>query len=164
MEITLNNVRRDGKWLRADICFPVLDGEDWMLNHISFRNKEFETRDHHGLVIDPIIPAKDGKPGRRCDMVGFDLGETVDLSEFTITVYSIYAPPREGGTCTRAEIVTRALAEQGIKVACVEREGFEGYQILEKPDSMSETEANQRIMDVMWYVIKGPWEFNARLH
>lgn len=164
MKITLNNIRRDGKWLNADICFPVLDGEDWMLNHISFSNGEIDTRDHSSIVIEPIIPAKDGIPGRRCDTVMFDLGEAVDLSEFTITVHSIYAPPREGGTCDRAKIVAQKMAEQGIKIACVQEDNFDGFQVVEKPASMSEAEAGQLVMDAMWYVIKGPWMFNARLY
>lgn len=164
IEITVNNIRREKNELEADICFPVLDGEDWMLHKLSFLYGNTTTSDYEGLVIDPIIPAENGIPGRRCDTIYFSLPEYVDLSEFTITVHSIYAPPREGGTCARAEIVAQRLAEQGIKAACVQEENFEGYQVVEKPASMSEAEAGQLLMDAMWYVIKGPWEFNARLH
>lgn len=164
IQITVNNIRRDKNKLEADICFPVIDGEDWMLHKLSFRYGEIVTSDYEGLVIDPIIPAENGIPGRRCDTIYFSLPDYVDLSEFTITVHSIYAPPREGGTCDRAEIVAQKMAEQGIKIACFQEDNFDGFQVVEKPASMSEAEAGQLVMDAMWYVIKGPWVFNARLH
>lgn len=163
LEIHLSNIRRSENKLYVDICFPVLDKEDWSLRQLSLQYDGNDMRDWGGLVIDPIIPAADGKPGRRCDMVYFFLPDTVNLADFTISVISINAPPREGQTCQRSNAVQPKLDARGIKVVCQEGEGFAGYKILSKPVDMSQNEATQLVLEAVDFTITGPWEFHIHL-
>lgn len=164
IEIHLKNIRHVDNLLKTDICFPLPDNEDWMLNQLSLQYDGIEVSDWGGIVIEPIIPAENGKPGMRCDMVYFSLPQSVSLSEFTITVISIWAPAREGSACQRANIVQQKLAQQGIQAVCQEGNGIVGYQIVDKPASMSHEEAQKILLEEQFFTIKGPWEFNIRLH
>jgi hypothetical protein len=165
IEITVHNIRRGDNMLKADICFPVLDSEDWMLNQLALQCNGKEIRDWGGSLIDPIIPAMNGQPGKRCDMVYFSVSDQEQISDFTISVLSIYAPPREGGMCERIDSIQKQLDKQesGLKINCQEGNEMAGYQIVAKPDTMSEGEARIVIMDVINRTIQGPWEFFVRL-
>lgn len=165
IEITVHNIRRGDNRLKADICFPVLDSEDWMLNQIVLRYDGKEIRNSGGLLIDPYIPAANGQPGRRCDMVYFSVSDEEEISEFTISVISIYAPPQEGGMCERVDEIQKQLDKQdsGIKLICQEANGMAGYHIVAKPDAISEEDARKTIMNAINHTIQGPWEFTVRL-
>jgi hypothetical protein len=165
IEITAHNIRRGENMLKADICFPVVDSEDWMINQIALQYNGKEIRDWGGSLINPIIPAGNGKQGRRCDMVYFSVPDQEEISEFTINVISIYAPPREGGMCERIDTIQKQLDRQdsGIKIKCQEGNGMAGYQIVAKPDTVGEEEAQKIIMNAMNHTIQGPWKFTVRL-
>ncbi len=165
IEITAHNIRRGDNQLKADICIPIVDSDDWMLNQISLQYNGKEIKDWGGSLIDPYIPASDGQPGRRCDMVYFAVSDQEEITEFTISVISISAPPREGGMCERIDTIQKQLDAQnsGIKLACQEGNGMAGYHFLTKPDAMSENEARIVVMNVMNRVTQGPWNFLVRL-
>ena len=160
IEIHLKNVRRANGKLEADLCFSMPDNEDWMLRKLSLRYAGSEQiGDWGSLIIPPIVPAANGQPGRRCDSIYFYVPDSADLSEFTITVYSIDAYPREGMMCTRIESVQQKLDALKIKMVCTSGDHSDSYQIVEKPASMSETEAQTLAMEIIDRTIKGPWEF-----
>ena len=65
--------------------------------------------------------------------------------------------------CDRIDEVTKTLSVKGIKVSCQMQEWGGGFQIISKPETMSEEEAYTLLSDVVNRTIKGPWEFSVRL-
>ena len=165
IEIHASNIRRETNKLTTDICFQMPNNEDWMINQIALRYEGKEIKDWEGSLIEPILPATITQLGRRCDAVSFNLSDNTSLSEFTIIVFSIYAPPREGETCERINYVQKKLDEQlsGIKVKCQEINGLATYQVLAKPASMSEDEVRKVVSSNEFFTIEGPWEFTIHL-
>jgi hypothetical protein len=165
IEIHASNIRREINRLTTDICFQMPNNEDWMINQVALRYENVEIKDWEGSLIEPILPAADTQPGRRCDAVSFNLSDTINLSSFTITVFSIYAPPREGETCERINYVQKKLDEQssGIKVKCQESNGLATYQVLAKPASMSDDDVRKIVSGNEFFTIEGPWVFTVNL-
>ena len=160
IEIRLKNVRRANGKLEADLCFSMPDNDDWMLRRLSLHyGGNEQIGDWGSLVIPPIVPAANGQPGRRCDSIYFFVPDSAVLAEFTITVHSIDAYPREGQMCARIDSVQQKLDALKIKVVCTSGDHQDGYQIVEKPASMSQTDAETLAGEVIDLTIKGPWEF-----
>jgi hypothetical protein len=161
LELNLANIRRGEGMLKADICFPMIDGQDWMLERLTFKYDGNEINDWGGILIEPIIPAVNGQPGRRCDTVYFFLADNISLSKFAITVRSIFAPPREGQACDRMNEIKHYLNEKapGFMVKCQENDGVSSIEIADKPISMSEDEAQRLLYAAYNNRIDGPWDF-----
>jgi hypothetical protein len=61
--------------------------------------------------------------------------------------------------------IQQTLTERGIAIAldCVDSNGVEVMQILSKPDTMSQEEAEQIVYSDEFYTVRGPWSFTFNL-
>jgi hypothetical protein len=109
----------------------------------------------------------EGQAGIRCDTLSFqNVPPDADLSNVTITIDAIAAPPRAEEYC---EIympkIQQALTERGIAITlnCADVNGVQTMQIASKPDTMSQEEAEQMVYSDEFYTVKGPWSFTFNL-
>jgi hypothetical protein len=61
--------------------------------------------------------------------------------------------------------IQQALVERGIAITldCADLNGVQSMQILSKPDTMSQEEAEQIVYSDEFYTLKGPWSFTFNL-
>lgn len=189
IEITATNIRRQGNQVLADMCFDIPDGSDWTIWKASLVYPE-GTIDSFGLTLierrDPsvngeqqvvrlasgtkevsVVKVEGDVPGRRCDTVYFDGTEKVTGPGVTIQIMAVAAQPREGETCSAANLakVQRAVESRspGIVVACESGDGYEGVTLAGWPSALSRAQAEEILygedlfLDV--YGRRGPWVF-----
>lgn len=113
--------------------------------------------------------------GQRCVTMIYNPPQKFDLSGFTVTVDSIVAYPDENTQCSEASLlkIQKKLddGQTGIKVKmktdASDGGGVCGFEIIQKPESMSFEEAmsiiggNETIIDL--YGIRGPWIFEGNV-
>jgi hypothetical protein len=109
----------------------------------------------------------EGQAGRRCDTLSFlNVPPDADLSNVTIIVDAIAAQPRAEDYCTiYLPKIQQALTERGIAITlnCADVNGVQTMQIVSKPDTMSQEEAEQIVFSDEFYTVKGPWSFTFNL-
>ena len=61
--------------------------------------------------------------------------------------------------------IQQTLNERGIAIqlGCVDSNGVQTMQIVSKPDTMSQEEAEQIVYSDEFYTVKGPWAFAFNL-
>jgi len=61
--------------------------------------------------------------------------------------------------------IQQAFNERGVTItlACSDVNGDATMQIISKPDSMSQEEAEQLVYSDEFFTVKGPWEFTFNL-
>ena len=103
----------------------------------------------------------------RCDTLSFiNIPPDADLTTVTVTVDAIAAPPRAEDYCSiYMPKIQQALNDRAIAIAlgCVDSGGVQTMQILSKPDTMSQEEAEQIVYSDEFYTVKGPWSFTFNL-
>lgn len=162
IEVQVSRAWRDGKEVHADVCFSLPDNSGWSIWSASLQYAG-------GLIIDfgstlaSTQDAGEGQPGLRCDTLSFfNIPPDADLSTTVITIDAVAAPPREEDYCTiYIYKIQQALTERGIAIqlSCVDSDGAQIMQIVSKPDTMSQEEAEQIVYSDEFYSVKGPWSF-----
>jgi hypothetical protein len=102
----------------------------------------------------------------RCDVLEFYVPPDADLSVATVSVEKIAAFPRPEDYCTiYMPKIQQVLNERvtGIQLACNEVNGGLNMQIVSKPDTMSQEEAEQIVFSDEFFSITGPWSFTFNL-
>jgi hypothetical protein len=111
--------------------------------------------------------AAEGQSGVRCDDLSFfNIPPDADLTNAVIAIDAIAAPPRADEYCTiYIYKIQQALNERGIPItlACVDSAGVQVMQIVGKPDTMSQEEAEQIVYSDEFYTVRGPWSFAFNL-
>jgi hypothetical protein len=202
IDVTANNFTIDGKQASTDVCFDLPDNADWTIWQASlkygtekiteideFSSNPIEIREPPVNGKQRIFTFASGKPavtiidvdtnkvikGKRCDSIIFAIADSESIkgiTKYTITIRSIAAYPREGETCTKANIdrIQKALdsRKSGIKIKCEADDnnsgGMSKIVIDSKPDTLSTEEAegilygNDLFLDV--YGIRGPWLYD----
>ncbi len=157
---------RDGKDVNAEVCFTLIDGSDWSIWGASLQYGESVIFDFASTMLSVQEPLE-GQSGLRCDLLSFfNIPPDADLSSVTITVDAIAASPRPEDYCTiYMPKIQQTLNDRGagIVLGCVDSNGVQVMQIIGKPDSLSQEEAEQIVFSDEFYTIRGPWAFTFNL-
>jgi hypothetical protein len=166
IEVRADRAWRDGKQVNADICFTLLNDSDWSIWNASLQYPGASIPDFQSTMLSIQAPVE-GKNGTRCDTLSFfNVPPDADLSSVTVTVDAIAALPRNEEYCSiYMPKIQQTLNERGIAITldCPEINGEPTMQIMSKPDTMSQEEAEQLIYSPEYYTIQGPWAFTFNL-
>lgn len=163
--VNLQRAWRDGKQVNADMCFTLPDASDWTIwaAHLDYAG---QTTSEFSSSMLSNQPAANGQAGQRCDEVGFFVPPDADLSSASLTVESLGAAPGIGEYCSvYMPKIQQTLIERGIAITldCVDVNGTLTMQIVSKPASMSEEDAQKIVYSDEFYTVKGPWTFQVSL-
>jgi len=166
IEVRADRAWRDGKQVNVDMCFTLLDASDWTVSSASLQYPGGSNLDFGSTMVSLQEPTE-GQSGKRCDTLSFiNIPPDADLSSVTVTVDAIAAQPRAEDYCTiympkiQQSMTERELA---ITLGCSDINGVQTMQILGKPDTMSQEEAEQIVYSDEFYTVKGPWSFTFNL-
>lgn len=162
IEVRVDRAWRDGKEVNADVCFSLPDTSDWSIWAANLQYAGGVIVDY-GSTLLSLQEATEGQSGVRCDTLSFyNIPPDADLSSAIITVDALAAPPRAEDYCSiYMPKIQQTLNERGIAITlgCVDSNGAQTMQILSKPDTMSQEEAEQIVYSDEFYTVKGPWSF-----
>ena len=164
--VQVNRAWRDGKEIHAEVCYTLLDTSDWSIWGASLQYAGGSMIDF-GSTLLSLQEASEGQSGVRCDTLSFfNIPPDADLSASSITIDAIAAPPRAEEYCSiYMPKIQQTLNERGIAIQldCVDSNGVQVMQIVSKPDTISQEEAEQIVYSDEYYTIKGPWSFAFNL-
>ncbi len=159
--INLERAWRDGKQVKADVCFALPDASDWTIWNASFAYAGQSVSEFSSSMISRKDPSGN-EAGQRCDELAFYVPPDADLSSSSLTIDSIGAYPTQDEYCSLyLPKIQQAMADRGtgISVDCAEQNGSMVMQITSKPASMSQEEAEKIVFSDDFYTVKGPWTF-----
>lgn len=166
IEVRAYKAWRDGKQVNANVCFTLLDGSDWSVSGATLQYAGAAMTDFSSTMLSLQEPVE-GQSGLRCDTLSFlNIPPDADLTTVTVTVDAIAAPPRAEDYCSiYMPKIQQALNDRAIAITlgCVDSNGSQVMQILSRPDSMSQEEAEQIVYSDEFYTVKGPWSFTFNL-
>ena len=166
IEVRADRAWRDGKQVNVDVCYTLLDGSDWSVWGASLQYADATVFDFGSTLLSLQEPVE-GQAGKRCDTLSFlNIPPDADLSAVTITVDAIAAPPRAEDYCAiYMPKIQQTLSERGIAISlnCSDVNGVQAMQIVGKPDTMSQEEAEQIVYSDEFYTVTGPWSFTFNL-
>ena len=166
IEVRANRAWRDGKQINADVCFTLPDASDWSVSGATLQYADATVFDFGSTMLSLQEPVE-GQAGQRCDTLSFfNVPPDADLSAVTITVDSIAAPPRAEEYCSiYMPKIQQMLGERGLAITleCADVNGAQAMQIVGKPETMSQEEAEQIVYSDEFYTVKGPWSFTFNL-
>jgi len=166
IEVRANRAWRDGKQINADVCFTLPDASDWSVSGATLQYADATVFDFGSTMLSLQEPIE-GQAGQRCDTISFfNVPPDADLSAVTITVDSIAAQPRAEEYCSiYMPKIQQMLGERGLAITleCADVNGSQAMQIVGKPETMSQEEAEQIVYSDEFYTVKGPWSFTFNL-
>ena len=166
IEVRADRAWRDGKQINADVCFTLPDASDWSVSGATLQYPDATVFDFGSTMLSLQEPVE-GQAGQRCDTLSFfNVPPDADLSAVTITVDSIAAPPRAEEYCSiYMPKIQQMLGERGLAITleCSDVNGAQAMQIVSKPETMSQEEAEQIVYSDEFYTVKGPWSFTFNL-
>jgi len=166
IEVRADRAWRDGKQINADVCFTLPDASDWSVSGATLQYPDATVFDFGSTMLSVQEPVE-GQAGQRCDTLSFfNVPPDADLSAVTITVDSIAAPPRAEEYCSiYMPKIQQMLGERGLAITleCSDVNGAQAMQIVSKPETMSQEEAEQIVYSDEFYTVKGPWSFTFNL-
>lgn len=166
IQVTASRAWREGKQVNADVCFTLLDASDWSVWTASLQYPGGVATDFSSTLVSIQEPVE-GQSGQRCDTLSFvNIPPDADLTTVTISIDAIAAPPRAEDYCAiYMPKIQQSLADRGIAIVlgCVDQAGAQVMQIVSKPDTMSQAEAENLVYSDEFYTVKGPWAFTFNL-
>ena len=166
IDVRVDRAWQEGKQVYADVCFTLPDASDWNIWKASLKYADVVLEDYGTTLLSFQEPTGDGQPGLRCDTLEFYVPPDADLSTVTVSIDSIASNHRQEDYCTiYMPKIQQALNERGIAItlACNDVNGTMTMQIVSKPETMSQEEAEQLVYSDEFFTIKGPWEFTFNL-
>jgi hypothetical protein len=166
IDVRVDRAWLEGKQVYADVCFTLPDASDWTIWSASIKYGDVVSDQYGTTLLSTQEPTGDGQPGQRCDMLEFYVPPDADLSTVTVSIGAIASFPRQEDYCTiYMPKIQQALNERGIAItlACNDVNGAMTMQIVSKPDTMSQEEAEQLVYSDEFFTITGPWEFTFNL-
>jgi hypothetical protein len=157
---------QEGKQVYADVCFTLPDASDWNIWKASLKYADVVLEDYGTTLLSFQEPTGDGQSGQRCDTLEFYVPPDANLSTVTVSIEAIASSHRQEDYCTiYMPKIQQTFAERGIAIAldCVEVDGVMTMQIVSKPETMSQEEAEQLVYSDEFFSITGPWEFTFNL-
>ena len=166
INVSANRAWRDGKDVNVELCFTLIDASDWSIWGASLQYADTVIFDFASTVLSLQEPIE-GQSGLRCDTLSFyNIPPDADLSSATIIIDAIAAPPRAEDYCIiYMPKIQQTLDQRGVAIVlgCVDSGGMQIMQILSRPDTMSQEEAEQIVYSDEFYTVKGPWSFTFNL-
>ena len=166
IEVRADRAWRDGKQVNVDVCFTLLDASNWSISNASLQYPGSSISDFGSTMLSVQEPAA-GQSGERCDTLSFlNVPPDADLSNVLLTVDAIAAQPRPEDYCAiYMPKIQQALNDQGIAINlnCTDVNGVPTMQIVSKPDTMTQEEAEQKVYSDEFFTKKGPWAFTFNL-
>lgn len=166
IEVRADRAWRDGKQVNVDVCYTLLDASNWAIWSASLQYPNGSVIDFGTTMLSSQEPVE-GQSGQRCDTLSFlNIPPDADLSSVTVTVDAIAAQPSPEDYCTiYMPKIQQALNERGVGITldCPVVEGQQTMQIISKPDTMSQEEAEQIVYSDEFYTVRGPWTFTFNL-
>jgi hypothetical protein len=159
--LTLQRAWRDGKQVLADVCFSLPDSSDWTIWNAHFEYGDQTVSEFSSSLLSEQ-PAPAGSSAQRCDELSFYVPPDADLSAAGLTIESVGAYPTADEYCSLyMPKIQQALQDRGIAITldCPEVNGTRTMQIVGKPESMSQQDAEQLVYSDEFYTVKGPWSF-----
>lgn len=164
--VQVNRAWRDGKEVHAEVCYTLLDNSDWSIWSASLQYTGGSTVDFGSTMLS-LQESVEGQSGMRCDDLSFfNIPPDADLTTAIVTIDAVAAPPRAEEYCSiYMPKIQQTLNERGIAIqlGCVDSGGVQTMQIVGRPDTMSQEEAEQIVFSDEFYTIKGPWSFAFNL-
>jgi transcriptional regulator GlxA family with amidase domain len=162
IEVRADSASRNGKQVDVNVCFTLLDASDWSVWGATLQYPGGAVVDFSSTLVSLQEPLE-GQSGLRCDTLSFfNIPPDADLSTVTITIDAIAAAPRAQDYCAiYMSKIQQVLNERGIAIqlTCVDSAGMQVMQIVSKPDTMSQEEAERIVFSDEFYTVKGPWSF-----
>ncbi|MBK6794748.1 MAG: hypothetical protein IPG80_19890 [Anaerolineales bacterium] len=165
VDVRLNRAWMEGKSVNADVCFTMPDASDWSIWAASLSYSGIVLQEY-GTTLISLQEAANGQPGLRCDTLTFVVAPDADLTNATIIIDAIAAPPQPSDYCDiYLPKIQQALLERGtgVSVDCLDVNGTLTMQILGKPAEMSQEQAEQLVYSDEFYTVRGPWSFPFNL-
>ncbi|MEO8358325.1 MAG: hypothetical protein ABI621_20655 [Chloroflexota bacterium] len=166
IEVRADRAWRDGKQVNVDVCFTLLNASDWSVWGATLQYADASILDFGSTMLSIQEPVE-GQAGMRCDTLSFlNVPPDANLTSVTVTVDAIAAPPRVEEYCSiYLPKIQQTLTERGIAITlnCADVNGVQAMQILSKPDTMSQEEAEQLVYSDEFYTVRGPWSFTFNL-
>ncbi len=166
IEVRADRAWRDGKQVNVDVCFTLLDASDWTVSAASLQYAGGSIIDF-GSTMMSIQEPVEGKSGLRCDTLFFlNVPPDADLTNTVVTIDAIAAQPRADDYCTiYMPKIQQTLNERGIAITldCPVINNVRTMQIMSKPATMSQEEAEQIVYSPEFYTVNGPWSFTFNL-
>ena len=166
IEVRADRAWRDGKQVNVDVCFTLLDGSDWSIWSASLLYPGASLTDFSSTMLSIQEPVE-GQSGIRCDTISFqNIPPDADLSNVSVTIDAIAAQPRSEEYCSiYMPKIQQSLTERGIAITldCQQVNGELSMQIVGKPDTMTQEEAEQLVYSDEFFTKKGPWSFTFNL-
>jgi hypothetical protein len=161
-QLEASNFRIADDQVMVDVCMQMPDTQDWMIGDSYLVMNNEKLRLGGGESLDYQAATQDGRPGRRCDTLSFDLPAGTTTGPATLTIETVTAYPREGQYCTyllNTVQPTLDARQAGIKLACEEKPGTSDARVIRKPEAMSQEEAEKIAFSTEFYTVIGPWTF-----
>ncbi|HUI89749.1 MAG TPA: hypothetical protein VLX61_13615 [Anaerolineales bacterium] len=165
-DVSLQRAWRDGKMVYADVCFALPDESDWTIwsTHLDYGSQSIT--DFSASLLS-TQGAENGQPGKRCDQIGFYVPPDADLSSTSLVIESIGARPTPDEYCSMyMPKIQQVLNQRGLGIALdckANANGVTTMQIISKPASMSDADAQKIVFSDEFYTVKGPWKFSVNL-
>lgn len=166
IDVRVDRAWQEGKQVYADVCFTVPDATDWTIWRASLKYADVILQEYGATLLSAQEPIGDGQPGLRCDTLEFYVPPDANLSAVTVSIEAIASFPRQEDYCTiYMPKIQQSLAARGIAIAldCIDVNGVATMQIVGKPETMSQEEAEQLVYSDEFFTITGPWEFTFNL-
>jgi hypothetical protein len=165
IDVHMDRAWMEGKNVNADVCFTLPDASDWSIWAASLSYSGIVLQEF-GTTLVSLQEAANGQPGLRCDTLTFVVPPDADLTNATIIIDAIAAPPQPSDYCDiYLPKIQQAMLERGtgVSVDCVDINGTLTMQILGKPAEMSQEQAEQLVFSDEYYTVRGPWSFPFNL-
>jgi hypothetical protein len=165
-DIGLQRAWRDGKTVYANVCFALPDQANWTIWNAHFDYSGQSIMDFSASLLN-AQNTSNGKPGKRCDRISFYVPPDADLSSASLVVESIGAYPTQDEYCALyMPKIQQTLNQRGIGITLdckANANGAMTMQIVGKPTSMSQDDAEKFVYSDEFYTVKGPWTFAVNL-
>ena len=162
----LSRAWRDGKTVYADVCFTLPDVSNWTIWSAHFDYGGQSITDFSSSLLS-TQDAANGQPGKRCDQISFYVPPDADLTSASFVIESIGAYPTSDEYCSLyMPKIQQTLAQRGIAITLdckANANGVMNMEIVSKPASMSEADAEKIVFSDEFYTVKGPWKFAINL-
>lgn len=167
IEVRADRAWRDGKQVNVDVCFTLLDGSGWSISTAALQYADASILDFQSTMLSIQEPVE-GQSGLRCDTLSFfNVPPDADLSNVTVTVDAIAAQPHNEEYCSiYMPKIQQTLNERGIAITldCPLVDGAQqSMQIVSRPETMTQEEAEQLVYSDEYYTVRGPWSFTFNL-
>ncbi|MQC27244.1 MAG: hypothetical protein DWG76_07335 [Chloroflexi bacterium] len=163
IQIEASNFRVEGDYFWADLCYDRPSQADWLLGTSRL---ELPDAAINSFALE-LIDYRTGSTsvGQRCDKVSFPIEKTTKLDSFRIVVPQLEISWPDRQDCDAAQIELDAN-NSGIAIRCVAEEGYSGYEVDAKPESLSDEELARQIQAAFQKSVgvrEGPWVLEGSL-